>query len=692
MKAIYSIVTGFSLLLTSLQSPAQEARPPASPAPVSTPAPIAIPSTDEPLSCAYCDLRGQDLSGKNLTNANLVGSDLRGAKLAGATLDGAILIGANLAGADLSGARLGSTSKGPADLTKANLAGAKFDRAVLTGAQLPFAALEGTEFSGADLTGAVLGPQPKIGLAGGRRTSFRGARMDRGFGAAAMKADLSGVIWNEVKPQAAAAGPAGITCGGSNLSRVTNPVYVSTQGTDSATCGASPATACKTLAHALSRCTPTSCDVLAMFGEYDLPATLAFNTTTTPTGARLYGGCVASGQAGAGLSSLIIAPPGGLPAVSVTVIEPVVLENFKILGSTAPAGHGAPAMTVVVAQASRLTFNNGMVVGGKGGKGADRSTQSAGTQGGAANQQTAGTNASCGDSNGGTGAGQMNVDHQYTSCSWPCTSPGCTGSSGSPGSTSNWAAGGGWGQPFSAFCPPMTPNDGGGGTGGANASCGTGGRASADIKGSLAGTSWSPGVGGTGTPGGNAAGGGGGGAGGAYCVVCFLVPGSYPGSSGGGGGAGGCGGPAAPGGQQGGASFGIVAAAGSNPTLNQSRVVAGRSGDGGVGGVGGNGGAAGAHAAGAGTSGYGYHGGKGGDGGDGGIGGGGGGGAGGNGGPSAAAALVGGATIVGSPIYYNGSSGDFGGGGAGGTSPVCPTGPRGDSGVFGSAAETITYP
>jgi hypothetical protein len=43
-------VTGVGLLLSSLQSPAQEARPPAPPGPVSAPAPIAITGTAGPLS------------------------------------------------------------------------------------------------------------------------------------------------------------------------------------------------------------------------------------------------------------------------------------------------------------------------------------------------------------------------------------------------------------------------------------------------------------------------------------------------------------------------------------------------------------------------------------------------------------------------------------------------------------------
>ena len=517
--------------------------------------------------------------------------------------------------------------------------------------------------------------------------------MDRRAALGAAAADLSGVIWNEPKAAATTPGPAGVTCGGSNLSGVTNPVYVSTQGTDSASCGASPTTACKTFARALSRCTPTSCDVLAMFGAYALPATLAFASQTTPAGARLYGGCVASGQADTGLSSEISAPPGGVPAVSITGAKPVLLENFKILGSTAAGSNAAPAMTVQIAQAPQVTLSNSMVVGGKGGTGAGGANQPAGASGGNAANQTAGTNASCANTNGGTGAGNMNISFGVPTCPVDCASPGCTGSWGSPGNTSQYAHGGDFAQPFAAVCPPMTPGDGGGATGGQNASCGTGGRASTNIIGSFAGASWSPGAGGTGTAGGNAGGGGGGGSGAAWCYFCLLVPGSYNGSSGGGGGAGGCGGQAASGGQQGGASFGIVAAAGSVLTLNQSRVVGGRGGDGGVGGVGGNGGAAGTHSAGAGTSGYGYHGGKGGNGGEGGIGGGGGGGAGGNGGPSAAVALVGGATAGGTGfVYYVGSSGNFGGGGAGGTSTVCPTGPGGTSGVLGTAAETLTYP
>jgi uncharacterized protein YjbI with pentapeptide repeats len=367
MREAYPVVAGVALALGSLRCLAQ-APPPAAPAP--TPAPIAIESASGPFSCPYCDLRGKNLAGQNLTNANLIGSDLRGANLAGATFDGAALIGADLAGADLSGAHLTKTTRGPADLTNANLAGARFHQAVLTGAQLPFAGLEGADFGGADLTGAVLGPLPKVGA----QTSFRGARMDR-RSALGAGVDLSGVIWNEPKAAAATPGPGGVTCGGSDLSGVANPVFVSPQGTDTDTCGANPATACKTLVRALSRCSASSCTILAMFGEYALPATLAFNSQTTPAAARLVGGCVPSEQTEAGLSSLISAPPGGAPVASVDGVKPVVLENFKILGSVAAGTNGASAVTLLIARTPEIVLTNSMVVGGGGGAGATGAAQ-----------------------------------------------------------------------------------------------------------------------------------------------------------------------------------------------------------------------------------------------------------------------------------------------------------------------------
>jgi Pentapeptide repeats (8 copies) len=578
-------------------------------------------------------------------------------------------------------------------LTRANLDAANFSHAVLTDAQLVFADLEGTDFKGANLTGAVLGPHPNIGTSGGRRTSFRDARMDRRWTEAATAADVQGVIWNKPKALRKSNLTAGLTCGGSDVSAVKNPVYVSSsQGTDNTSCGASPTVACKSLAYALTRCTSNGCNVLAMYDQFVLPATLVFDSHTTPAGAQLYGGCLTSGPTN-GLTSEIVAPSGGAPAVSIAGVKPVVLENFKILGSAATASKGVPAVTAQIAQGSQVTVTNSLVVGGQGGTGGPGAQQPPGTKGGDASQQTAGTNASCSNTNGGTGASEMVDKGTYTECVGKCATPGCSGAYGAPGTTPKWAAGGKYGEIVGTFCPPWTPNDGAGADTGQDASCGTGGTASTDLVGRFNGVTWSAGAGGGGNSGGNGGGGGGGGSGGVLCGVCFFARWDYNGSSGGGGGAGGCGGPPAPGGQQGGGSFGIVVAQGSVVTINNSRVVAGRSGDGGVGGIGGNGGAAGARAVGSGSSGYGYHGGKGGDGGKGGVGGAGGGGAGGNGGPSAAVALIGGAKVDGTGIvYYKGSSGNFGTGGTGGTSPACTSGPGGNSGVSGSVAEVLNYP
>src|SRR5262249_53671075 len=147
-------------------------------------------------------------------------------------------------------------------------------------------------------------------------------------------------------------------------------------------CGASPATACKTFARALSRCSPSSCNVLAMFGAYALPATLAFSGQTTPAGARLVGGCVSSEQAGAGLTSQISAPPGGAPAISVDRVKPVALENFKILGSTAAGTNASPAVTMQIANSPEVVLTNSLVVGGKGGTGAPIAARPAGPKAG----------------------------------------------------------------------------------------------------------------------------------------------------------------------------------------------------------------------------------------------------------------------------------------------------------------------
>ncbi len=129
--------------------------------------------------------------------------------------------------------------------------------------------------------------------------------------------------------------------------------------------------------------------------------------------------------------------------MSVAGAVPVVLENFKILGSAAAGTNGSPAVTVQIVQAPNVTLTNSMVVGGKGGTGATGANIATAAQGGGANGQTAGVNQSCPSSNGGGGANGMDDVGSYSECVWTCGDTGCSGGSGSPGSGSNWATGGG---------------------------------------------------------------------------------------------------------------------------------------------------------------------------------------------------------------------------------------------------------
>jgi uncharacterized protein YjbI with pentapeptide repeats len=645
-------------------------------------------------SCAYCNLQGVDLSGRDLTDMNLAGADLRNANLRGAILNGAILVGANLENASLSNAKLNASSRGRADLSRANLAGANFQGAALREAALLFAGLQGTDFSGADLSGALIGPRPRSGVYQDRLTSFRNAKVERQFTPDSATADVSGIQWIARKgsalPQAT---PDGIACGSSDVSNLGTAFYVSTQGSDTATCGATPASACQTLAHGIARCAGNACNLLVMYDEFALASTLALNTSSVPKGAHLYGGCLPVSQADPSYRTVLNAPPGGLPVVSVENVGGIVMENFKLLGSIATGTQAAAAMTLTVIGSNGLTLINGELVGGTGATGATGGNGNPGTGGGNASGQTAGTNASCANTQGGTGAGQMGCDNHYTYCTSVCGADSCWGGTGGPGQTNNWASGGQWGNPGGYMCPPITPNNGNGGGVGSNGGCGSGGPALTDITGSFTGATWTASVAPGGARGLDGGGGGGGGSGGYACGNCLLYPWQYPGNTGGGGGAGGCGGDPGGGGQQGGGSFAIVAVS-SNVILNQTRVISGRSGDGGSGGTAGAGGRYGAGAGGGGESGYGYHGGQGGPGNNGGGGGGGGGGAGGNGGPSIGVALVAGSTVGGTGlVYYQGNSGAVGGVGDGATGAACANGGNpGQPGALGLVSDTQSYP
>lgn len=602
-----------------------------------------------PFSCPGCDLHGVDFSGRNLTNANLSGANLARANFSKAILDGAVLTKSNLTGANLDGARLNKSDRGFASLALADLDGASIKQASLIGTDFQFASMKGTDLSGSDLTKSTTGPKPKPG---GKR---------------------------------AANDP--VTCGSANLSSLTSRIYVSNDGTDSETCGASFTAACKTISKGIARCSATGCGVLVQWAEYQVTETLQLRN-----GVNVYGGCLS--VTATGLTSVINAPAGGKAAVSADQINSAtILQGFKLIGTAATGTNGAASVTLTVSASPSLSVLNTEVIAGNGATGSTPGKSADGTAGGKASGRTGGTVSACQSTSGGQGADVENisvVDHGFTfDCNPSCPSNGCWGYQGQPGTTGTWAGGGQWGNGNCAECPSSRGDTGKTGGSGLNASCGSKGVVSGDTVGNFSGTNWTGSAGGNGWAGGNGGGGGGGGSGGYKAGVCFWVKTEDKGNSGGGGGAGGCGGANGNGGQQGGASFAVVLL-NSNLTLTDSRVVGGMSGAGGNGGAAGAGGKGGDGAGGATNEGGGY----GGTGGNGGAGGAGGGAAGGNGGPAIGVALVSSSNVLGQGTsYYTGSSGKPGTGGSGGTNIIAGVcvGPTGDNGNNGLIADSHQF-
>ena len=103
-----------------------------------------------------------------------------------------------------------------------------------------------------------------------------------------------------------------------------------------------------------------------MFDEYQLNSTFTLNSTSIPKGAHFYGGCLPQAESGPDYRSVLLAPPGGTPALSIDKIAPVDMENFKLLGSVATGNQGAPAMTLTVTNGAALTLINSELIGGAG--------------------------------------------------------------------------------------------------------------------------------------------------------------------------------------------------------------------------------------------------------------------------------------------------------------------------------------
>lgn len=667
---------------------ASEAAPPAPPLIEIADDPITgdVSSAVGPVSCPYCDMTGADLSGKDLTDANLTGAILVGAKLRDTTLNGAALIGADLRNADLSNARLNPSTLGVADLSRANLLGADLKGAQMNGTDLQFAKLGGANFSGVDLTGAIFGPRADTAHPEGRKTIFANARMRREFAIDAATMDVAGVEWQA--PAGVATDEAEDTvCGRADLAPLTSRIYVAADGTDDGSCGSAYDKSCKTVAYGLGRCGASGCGVLVRWDVYPTPTTIELRD-----GVNLYGGCLPRSQSRPEYFSAVLAPPGGMPAVTAKSVNAgAIVQGFQ-LSASAATGASATSVAVSVSDSAKLSMLDVELVADRGGKGAPASAGSAGAGGGNGSGRTGGSVAACGGTNGGEGSVRRDVSvdvgaFTYT-CKPSCSANSCYGYSGSPASTGYWAPGGSRGGDNCTECPRSRGDTGARGTDGRHAGCGGKGVVSNNLAGSFSGDRWVPSQGGTGGTGGDGGGGGGGGSGGYKAGSCFWVKTQDKGNPGGGGGAGGCRAGAGGGGMQGGAAFALLATR-SSVTLTRARLVAGTGGDGANGGTGGQGGRGGTGAAGATNE----DGGFGGAGATGGAGGAGGGGAGGNGGPAIGAALVGGASIVGAPVYYAGQSGTPGESGRGGSPIVAAacTAANGDNGVKGLVANTQSY-
>ncbi len=592
------------------------------------------------LACPGCDLRGANFSGYNLTKANLSRANLEGADLSKTTLDDA----------DLSGA----------DLRGANLDGMTCARCDLSGAQLDRISMKGARLSGADLQNVSIAPEQ---LESVRRQ------------AAAFDATLSSAEEFDAREPWA--------CGYSDLSKVTKRIHVSTKGKDDNGCGLTPDSPCLTIAKGIAQCPnpPAGCAVLVEFGEYRLKETLQL-----VGGVDLHGGCIGQSRHKPDLRSLIVGADGYI-AAQATARGAKMIQGFEIHGGNALL-NGAASIALHVVQP--VTVLNSRIVAGRGANGRAGGAGAEGGKGGDGSGQDGGGNAACGNTGGGRGGSgrSVSVENYWDviipkfRCTGWCTGT-CEGATGSSGEASG-GKGGGRGGDNCAECPVTD-----GGTGvladaGTAGSCGSGGTPDGSTMGFMQNGYWVPGSGGSGTRGKFGGGGGGGGGGGYFAGSCFGVKTERNGGNGGGGGAGGCGGGLASGGQQGGASIGILLVGGPL-VIKDSHVTAGIGGDGGVGGAGGKGGVGGS---GAGGSSGGSGAGKGGGGGKGGTGGAGGGGAGGNGGPSIGIAIGSGSTVTETNVvYYTGTAGKPGGLGKGGAQSdggIC-TGPDGQNGRASSA-------
>jgi hypothetical protein len=437
-------------------------------------------------------------------------------------------------------------------------------------------------------------------------------------------------------------------------------IYVATTGSDSATCGASEATACQTLQQGVNRCAGTrNCIVVARHGIYSVAAPV-----TVSNSMQLFGSCSFNGEKPNRYRTIV----RGLPVFSIAANGGnVQIAGFTILANDAAPGNASIALTV---DSSVLVLDQNMIVSGVGGPGergvdaadSKQANNGKGVPTGSTAGGLGGPGVACADPGRGMsgygGSGAQNHIVYSSGGYWNTACKSVNSPAAQTGGNAGSANGGGGGGNGSPGCDCIdgatgnTPDGDPGVPGAPGAASATGGTTSSDVLGQFSGLNWSPGAGGSsgswGLPG---AGGGGGGAGGFASVE---IPGTghldYEGQPGGGGGSGGCGGLGGTGGTPGGGSFPIVARASYLQGADANVIVPGPGGTGGRGGKGGSGSAGGS--GGGGATGHqtlikgwneacqGTAPGSGGPGNSGGAGGAGSGGAGGNGGPSFAVVLL----------------------------------------------------
>ena len=498
-------------------------------------------------------------------------------------------------------------------------------------------------------------------------------------------------------------------CGTADLSTATLRKYVSTEGVDSATCGDTTATACRTVEQGIERCGGiTACSVLVRWGDYDL------------TGLRLrdqvsvIGGCRFDGEADRKQRTVLYGPPNRPAIEAAGLRSTLLLHGLTVLaGDGLPSG-GAPSVAMTMTDVSaKLTLHATRLIAGKGSAGrpgADAAAAAPGGDGSSADivntlsvVPAGAGGAACPSAYSGPlghgGNGSQNLLAIVSPCVFNCgcarlptSTPKCNGADS--GAARGGAAGQAEGDAGCGCLDSLSgPGDGFAGSPGDNGvRAGIGGQAPLRQTGAFGGGQWQGEISGDGIAGGLGAGGGGGTAGG-YGVVANSITGSFGpfvhGAPGGGGGGGGCAGNAGRGGHQGGASFALVLQAAVPPDLDMtSALLAGTGGNGGAGGTGGAGGAGGspgggfigkrltgsltclANGAGGSLPSNGAAGGAGGPGGPGS------GGAGGHGGPAYALAMPGASVLlVTDAIVRGGVGGQPGANGPGGSSAIEPAEP-----------------